>query len=114
MPITPPSSRIVFVAPEAWPASSGRTDVEHRVGRRGEDEPHAGAAEDERRDQRRVRDVDLGDDRQPARPRRACSASPSAISGREPMRSESSPAIGATNIGIAVHGSVRSPDSSGE
>ena len=23
MPITPPSSRIVFVAPEAWPASSG-------------------------------------------------------------------------------------------
>ncbi len=37
-----------------------------------------------------------------------------AISGREPIRSESRPAIGATNIGIAVHGSVRSPASSGE
>ena len=44
----------------------------------------------------------------------ACSASPAAISGRPPIRSESAPAIGATNIGIAVHGSIRSPASSGE
>ena len=26
MPSTPPSSRIAFVAPEAWPVSSVRTD----------------------------------------------------------------------------------------
>jgi hypothetical protein len=43
-----------------------------------------------------------------------CSASPIAISGRDPIRSLSTPAIGATKIGIAVHGSVRSPASSGE
>ena len=32
-----------------------------------------------------------------------------AISGRPPMRSESAPAIGATKIGIAVHGRMRRP-----
>ena len=31
-----------------------------------------------------------------------------------PMRSESAPAIGATKIGIAVHGRMRSPAWSGE
>ncbi len=44
----------------------------------------------------------------------AWSASPAAISGRLPMRSDRMPAIGATKIGIAVHGSVRMPASSGE
>ena len=44
----------------------------------------------------------------------ACSVSPATISGREPMRSLSRPAIGATNIGMIVHGSVRRPASSGE
>ena len=34
--------------------------------------------------------------------------------GLPPMRSESAPAIGATNIGIAVQGRTRSPASSGE
>ena len=36
------------------------------------------------------------------------------MSGRPPMRSESAPEIGATIIGIAVHGRTRSPASSGE
>ncbi len=31
-----------------------------------------------------------------------------------PIRSESAPAIGATIIGIAVHGRIRRPDWSGE
>ena len=31
-----------------------------------------------------------------------------------PIRSESAPAIGATIIGIAVHGRIRRPDCSGE
>ena len=35
------------------------------------------------------------------------------MSGRPPMRSESAPAIGAMKIGIAVHGRMRSPASSG-
>ena len=43
----------------------------------------------------------------------AWSASPVAISGRPPMRSESAPAIGAMKIGIAVHGRMRRPASSG-
>jgi hypothetical protein len=41
-------------------------------------------------------------------------ASPSAINGRPPIRSERLPAIGAMNIGIAVQGRVRRPASSGE
>ena len=44
----------------------------------------------------------------------ACNASPPAISGRPPIRSDSAPAIGATTIGIAVHGRTRRPASSGE
>ena len=44
----------------------------------------------------------------------ACSVSPSAISGRPPIRPESAPAIGATKIGIAVHGRIRSPEPNGE
>ena len=44
----------------------------------------------------------------------ACSASPTPISRWPPIRSESAPAIGATKIGIAVHGRIRRPDSSGE
>ena len=35
------------------------------------------------------------------------------MSGREPIRSLRMPASGATSIGIAVHGSVRAPASSG-
>ena len=44
----------------------------------------------------------------------ACRNRPALISGREPIRSESTPAIGATSIGMPVQGSVRSPASSGE
>ena len=64
-PMTPPSSRIAFVAPDAWPASSGRTGAEDRVRRRREHERHAGAGDDERRDQARVGGVGRGDHRQP-------------------------------------------------
>ena len=44
----------------------------------------------------------------------ACSASPAPISGGRRSRSESAPAIGATNIGIAVHGRMRRPEPNGE
>jgi len=43
----------------------------------------------------------------------ACSARPATISGREPIRSLSSPAIGAMIIGMPVQGSVRRPASKG-
>jgi len=44
----------------------------------------------------------------------AWSASPENISGRLPTRSDSTPAMGATIIGIPVHGRVRRPACSGE
>src|SRR6185437_10125772 len=44
----------------------------------------------------------------------ACRASPVTSSGRVPMRSATAPATGATTIGVAVHGSIRSPAVSGE
>ena len=43
----------------------------------------------------------------------ACRASPAAISGRVPIRSATAPASGAISIGVAVHGSSRSPVASG-
>ena len=86
---------------------------EHGVGRRREHERHADAGEDERDDELGVGDV--GVETAASQPSAiACSASPATISGRAPMRSVSRPAIGATSIGIAVHGSVRRPASSGE
>ena len=44
----------------------------------------------------------------------ACSASPVPMMRLAEMRSESAPAIGATTIGIAVHGRIRRPDPNGE
>ena len=44
----------------------------------------------------------------------AWSARPMAMSRRPPIRSESAPAIGATKIGIAVHGRIRRPEPNGE
>ena len=44
----------------------------------------------------------------------AISAMPATSSGRAPMRSLNMPAMGATKIGMAVHGRVRMPASSGE
>jgi hypothetical protein len=44
----------------------------------------------------------------------ACSTSPVPISRAPPILSDSAPAIGATNIGISVHGRMRRPEPSGE
>ena len=43
-----------------------------------------------------------------------CRSSPAPISRWPPIRSERAPAIGATIIGIAVHGRIRSPEPRGE
>src|SRR4051794_32042630 len=112
-PTTPPTSRIAFVAPEALPASAGATDPSTALA--------AGA---------NTSAIPV-----PARTNGTISAlyatvgsltiasqvmaidwsaSPLAISGRDPIRSLRIPATGATKIGIAVHGSVRRPASSGE
>src|SRR3954453_20786774 len=112
-PRTPPTSRIAFVAPEALPASLGATDPSTALA--------AGAntsampvpastngtisAEYAVVGSVTIRSHVIAIE---------WSARPLAISGRDPMRSLRMPAIGATKIGIAVHGSVRSPASSGE
>ena len=44
----------------------------------------------------------------------ACRLSPTPMMRWPPMRSESAPAIGATKIGIAVHGRIRRPAWSAE
>ena len=44
----------------------------------------------------------------------ACSARPTPMIRGPGMRSDSAPAIGATKIGIAVHGRIRRPAESGE
>ena len=106
--MTPPTSRIALVAPDAWPASVGRTDDEHGVRAGGEDERHAEPRHHERHDELAVGGVGRARSAPSQAIATACSASPATISGREPIRSLRMPAIGATSIGIAVHGSVRS------
>jgi hypothetical protein len=49
MPSTPPISRIALVAPEAWPASSGRTAPKTDVGDGREERGGADAGEHQRR-----------------------------------------------------------------
>ena len=44
----------------------------------------------------------------------ACRVSPRTMIGRRPMRSESAPASGEMNIGVAKNGSSRSPVATGE
>ena len=69
---------------------------------------HADAAEDEGADELRVRRRRRRDAAIQPSPM-ACSASPTPMSRRPLMRSESAPAIGATKIGIAVQGRMRRP-----
>ena len=108
-PKTPPSSRIALFAPEALPSSLGPHGAEHDVRDRGEEERHARRprARTARRGRRTASSASMTAAIQ-ARPA-ACSASPAAISRWPPIRSESAPAIGATKIGIAVHGRIRRP-----
>ena len=61
----------------------------------------------------RVGHPGLGDRARSSPCRRPASASPSVTSGRSPTRLVSAPAIGATMNSVAVHGSSRSPESSG-
>ena len=78
-----------------------------------EEERHADAGEDERRHQAEYGDRrrrDRGDPGEPDRLQRQ----PDADDPAPPIRSESAPAIGAMNIGIAVHGRIRSPEPNGE
>ena len=112
-PSTPPSSRTALFAPDAWPASSCRTapSTAFAAGantiampvppstKAGTSKPYATSGSETAA----IHMIAI-----------ACRNRPVAISGREPNRSERIPAIGATSIGMPVHGSVRSPASSGE
>ena len=84
-PNTPPISRIVLFAPDALPSSRWTDSREHDVGDRSEEQAHADAGEDERRDDDDVLDGrgdDGGEPRQAdglsVRPRRGAAALPSA------------------------------------
>ncbi len=112
-PSTPPSSRIAFVAPDAWPASSGCTLLSTALA--------AGANTSAMPVPAMMNGITsspygtVGLEMLASHPiAPACSVRPVTISGRDPIRSDSSPAIGAMNIGMIVQGSVRSPASSGE
>jgi hypothetical protein len=113
MPMTPPSSRIAFVAPDAWPVSSWRTELSTAFAEGAKTSAIPAPAIMNGTTSCPYGTVGVDTAASQATPP-AWSASPVAISGREPTRSDSSPAIGAISIGIAVHGSVRIPASSGE
>jgi len=112
MPNTPPSSRIALFAPEAMPSSVRRTELSttFATGAKNSDMPtpettNAGT---------RSRYGTVGDATSASQPSpMACRSSPEASSGLPPIRPDSAPAIGATSIGMPVHGSVRSPACSG-
>ena len=98
--MTPPSSRIAFVAPDAWPASFGphaREDAFADGAKTSAMPVPAMMNGATRLEYATSADVTTASHAIAT----ACSASPATMSGREPMRSLSRPAIGATNIGIA-------------
>src|SRR5215208_1443378 len=112
-PRTPPTSRIALLTPEALPSSSGRT-AESTTFATGAKKSAMPMPPRMKAPTSSVYGTDGSDTRASQPSAIACRARPVAISGRPPMRSESAPATGATNIGIAVHGSVLRPAPSGE
>ena len=88
--MTPPTSRIALVAPEAWPASCGRTLASTALALGREDQRHAGAGEHERRDELERTARRRADDRASQAMRDRLQREAGAISGREPIRSLSS------------------------
>ena len=112
-PSTPPTSRIAFDAPEALPSSRRPTALRTMLATGAKNIPIP--IPDRMNGPTSSVYATSAVDTAAIQPRPiACSASPPARNGRPPIRSDSAPAIGATTIGIAVHGSTRRPDSSGE
>jgi hypothetical protein len=107
-----PSSRIALLAPDAWPSSSGLTELRTTFA--------TGAKNNAIPIPERTNGVTsceygtVGIETaaiqvSPA----AWSVSPTAMIRAPPIRSESAPAIGATKIGMAVQGRMRSPAPNG-
>ena len=103
----------MFVAPDAWPASCGRTELSTALaaGAKTRAIPAPAIANGPTSCAYGTSGVETSASSAIAP---ACNVRPSVISGREPMRSDRTPAIGATRIVTPVHGSVRSPACSGE
>ena len=112
-PRTPPSSRIALFAPDACPSAAGATDerTTFATGAKKSPIPMPESANGATRSTYGVVGVETAAIH--ARPA-AWSARPAPMNRWPPIRSESAPAIGATTIGIAVHGRMRSPEPSGE
>ena len=113
MPSATPNSRIVEFAELAIAKSASGSPSSTAVALGAKVRPMPTPAIASAGHERGVRRAALGERRRarPATP--ACSTSPVSSSGRSPVRGASSPAIGATTIGAAVHGRVRMPASSG-
>ena len=113
-PKTPPDlpDRVV-TRPTPCPrraADRGEDDVRDR----GEEQRHPDPGDDEGTDQRRVGDVGVETAAIQASPIACKRQADLPTNGLPPIRSDSAPAIGEMNIGIAVHGRIRKPASSGE
>ena len=112
-PSTPPSSRIELFVPEALPSSSRRTAPRTTFATGAQNiampmpERMNGPTSPRTRPSARSPPRSM-------RARRPAETRPVPISLAPPIRSDSAPAIGATNIGISVHGRMRRPEPSGE
>ena len=112
MPSTPPISRIALVAPDAWPASSGRTAPITTLATEAKKDAVPMPASTNAGSSFAVGVVGLAMDAIHAKAI-ASRPSPKAMIGRPPIRSDSAPAAGAMNSGIAVQARVRMPASVG-
>jgi hypothetical protein len=111
-PNTPPSSRIALFAPDALPSSSGRTDERTTLAIGAKNSPIPVPARMKAGTIARYSTVGVTTSASHAS-EMACRAMPTMSSGRVPVRVDAMPASGATTTGMNVHGSVRSPASSG-
>ncbi len=111
-PNTPPISRMVFVAPDAWPSSIRSTDDRTTLAIGAKNRPIPMPASTNPGTSTGYATVGVVTAAIQARPA-ASATMPATRIGRPPMRPASTPAIGATMAGIAVHGSVRRPDWNG-
>ena len=102
-----------MLAPEAWPSSSGRTALRTTFATGAK--KSAIPIPETKKGATSSAYGTVGVETAASQPSPiACRARPVAMITRPPIRSESAPAIGATKIGIAVHGRIRSPEPSGE
>src|SRR4051794_30373444 len=111
-PNTPPTSRIALLAPDALPSSSGRTADRTTLAMGAKNMPMPTPLTMNGRTNAEYGASGAAIEASQPRPT-DIRARPVATIGRAPMRPLSTPAMGATTIGMAVHGRTRRPASNG-